>query len=187
MRSQLLPRNVQVLRDCHFAVPPGQLHMLLGANGCVLIKLDFDYDVINTDHTSGDSNMILHCTYDQLTLFHRCGKSTLLRVAGGLLQPDAGAVVTAQPAGFVFQNPDHQVVLPTAGADVAFGLGRCAVRVRCCAARVARCCGCFQAYVACSTAVGLVLLAQRYPLVSAGSARFNEHLELCSALLLSVS
>lgn len=28
------------------------------------------------------------------------------------------------PAGFVFQNPDHQVVMPTVGADVAFGLGR---------------------------------------------------------------
>ncbi len=24
--------------------------------------------------------------------------------------------------GFVFQNPDHQLVMPTVGADVAFGL-----------------------------------------------------------------
>jgi energy-coupling factor transporter ATP-binding protein EcfA2 len=67
----------------------------------------------------------------------RCGKSTLLRLAGGLLQPDAGSVATAQPAGFVFQNPDHQVVLPTAGADVAFGLGRCGLHVRGCAACLA--------------------------------------------------
>ncbi|KAL2609039.1 hypothetical protein R1flu_027612 [Riccia fluitans] len=28
------------------------------------------------------------------------------------------------PRSFVFQNPDHQVVMPTAEADVAFGLGR---------------------------------------------------------------
>lgn len=28
------------------------------------------------------------------------------------------------PCGFVFQNPDHQVVMPTVAADVAFGLGR---------------------------------------------------------------
>jgi energy-coupling factor transporter ATP-binding protein EcfA2 len=27
------------------------------------------------------------------------------------------------PRAFVFQNPDHQVVMPTVGADVAFGLG----------------------------------------------------------------
>jgi energy-coupling factor transport system ATP-binding protein len=26
------------------------------------------------------------------------------------------------PVGFVFQNPDHQLVMPTVGADVAFGL-----------------------------------------------------------------
>eukprot|EP00878_Enallax_costatus_P037749 GHUV01042713.1.p1 GENE.GHUV01042713.1~~GHUV01042713.1.p1 ORF type:complete len:134 (-),score=27.84 GHUV01042713.1:253-654(-) len=53
-----------------------------------------------------------------------CGKSTLLRVLGGLLYPDAGVVQADAPSGFVFQNPDHQVVMPTVAADVAFGLGR---------------------------------------------------------------
>ncbi|KAF6254440.1 P-loop containing nucleoside triphosphate hydrolase protein [Scenedesmus sp. NREL 46B-D3] len=53
-----------------------------------------------------------------------CGKSTLLRVLGGLLCPDAGVVQADEPSGFVFQNPDHQVVMPTVAADVAFGLGR---------------------------------------------------------------
>ncbi|GLC35940.1 hypothetical protein PLESTM_000384900 [Pleodorina starrii] len=53
-----------------------------------------------------------------------CGKSTLLKVLGGLVTPDSGLVDTDQPSGFVFQNPDHQVVMPTVAADVAFGLGR---------------------------------------------------------------
>ena len=53
-----------------------------------------------------------------------CGKSTLLRVLGGLLYPDSGSVQADAPSGFVFQNPDHQVVMPTVAADVAFGLGR---------------------------------------------------------------
>lgn len=53
-----------------------------------------------------------------------CGKSTLLRVIASLLPPDQGAVHVDLPFGFVFQNPDHQVVLPTVSADVAFGLGR---------------------------------------------------------------
>ncbi|GKE42783.1 ABC transporter I family member 10, chloroplastic [Tanacetum coccineum] len=29
-----------------------------------------------------------------------------------------------KPRSFIFQNPDHQVVMPTVEADVAFGLGR---------------------------------------------------------------
>lgn len=53
-----------------------------------------------------------------------CGKSTLLRVLGGLLNLDGGSVEADGPSGFVFQNPDHQVVMPTVAADVAFGLGR---------------------------------------------------------------
>lgn len=53
-----------------------------------------------------------------------CGKSTLLKVLGGLIWPYTGKVNADSPSGFVFQNPDHQVVMPTVGADVAFGLGR---------------------------------------------------------------
>lgn len=50
------------------------------------------------------------------------GKSTLLRSLAGLLEPQSGQVEIQQPVGFVFQNPDHQLVMPTVGADVAFGL-----------------------------------------------------------------
>lgn len=50
------------------------------------------------------------------------GKSTLLKVLAGLLQPRSGTFEIQSPVGFVFQNPDHQLVMPTVGADVAFGL-----------------------------------------------------------------
>jgi energy-coupling factor transport system ATP-binding protein len=51
-----------------------------------------------------------------------CGKSTLLRLLAGLLPRRSGTVTLRPPVGFVFQNPDHQLVMPTVGADVAFGL-----------------------------------------------------------------
>ncbi len=51
-----------------------------------------------------------------------CGKSTLLRLLAGLLPRRSGEVTLRPPVGFVFQNPDHQLVMPTVGADVAFGL-----------------------------------------------------------------
>ncbi|TAE59042.1 MAG: ABC transporter ATP-binding protein [Nostocales cyanobacterium] len=50
------------------------------------------------------------------------GKSTLLRLIAGLLSPQSGEIGISPPVGFVFQNPDHQLVMPTVGADVAFGL-----------------------------------------------------------------
>ncbi|CAH1444260.1 unnamed protein product [Lactuca virosa] len=53
-----------------------------------------------------------------------CGKSTLLKILAGLLCPTDGFVHVKKPRSFVFQNPDHQVVMPTVEADVAFGLGR---------------------------------------------------------------
>jgi energy-coupling factor transport system ATP-binding protein len=51
-----------------------------------------------------------------------CGKSTLLRLIAGLLKPDEGTVKVQSPLGFVLQNPDHQLVMPTVAADIAFGL-----------------------------------------------------------------
>ncbi|PKI79412.1 hypothetical protein CRG98_000159 [Punica granatum] len=53
-----------------------------------------------------------------------CGKSTLLRILAGLLTPTNGKVYVKRPKNYVFQNPDHQVVMPTVEADVAFGLGK---------------------------------------------------------------
>jgi energy-coupling factor transport system ATP-binding protein len=50
------------------------------------------------------------------------GKSTLLRLLVQLLPLQSGQIYLDRPVGFVFQNPDHQLVMPTVGADVAFGL-----------------------------------------------------------------
>ncbi|WP_051039890.1 energy-coupling factor ABC transporter ATP-binding protein [Synechococcus sp. PCC 7336] len=51
------------------------------------------------------------------------GKSTLLQLMSGLLEiPEGSSIQLDRPLGYVFQNPDRQLVMPTVGADVAFGL-----------------------------------------------------------------
>lgn len=62
------------------------------------------------------------------------GKSTLARMLNGLIVPKRGAVrvdgldtardgrAVRRRVGFVFQNPDVQIVYPTVAEDLAFGL-----------------------------------------------------------------
>ena len=58
------------------------------------------------------------------------GKSSLLRLVAGLVTPDSGTVrvmgrstaVGRPDTGFLFQNPDHQILFPTVGEEIAFGL-----------------------------------------------------------------
>lgn len=62
------------------------------------------------------------------------GKSTFLRLVAGLITPTTGRVEVDgySPAadrkamlsriGILFQNPDHQIIFPTVGEELAFGL-----------------------------------------------------------------
>ncbi|MBX2806737.1 MAG: energy-coupling factor ABC transporter ATP-binding protein [Hyphomicrobiales bacterium] len=62
------------------------------------------------------------------------GKTTLARMLNGLLVPSAGEVLVdgisartegakvRKLVGYVFQNPEHQIVMPTVEEDLAFGL-----------------------------------------------------------------
>ena len=46
------------------------------------------------------------------------GKSSLLRVITGLLIPQAGQVVRRGRCALVFQNPDHQLLLPSCSSEL---------------------------------------------------------------------
>jgi energy-coupling factor transport system ATP-binding protein len=50
------------------------------------------------------------------------GKSTLLRLIAGLLEPRRGRLHRAVKPALVFQNPDHQLLLPSCGTDLQLSL-----------------------------------------------------------------
>ncbi|WP_430332137.1 energy-coupling factor ABC transporter ATP-binding protein [Rhodococcus sp. ACT016] len=64
------------------------------------------------------------------------GKSTLARMINGLVTPTSGTVTVdgldtarkgrqvRRQVGFVFTDPDHQIVMPTVSEDIAFSLRR---------------------------------------------------------------
>ena len=78
----------------------------------------------------------LHLTQSRIGIVGRngSGKTSLLRVMAGLVAPSVGTVAVAgkDPArdrramlaqvGILFQNPDHQILFPTVGEELAFGL-----------------------------------------------------------------
>ena len=50
------------------------------------------------------------------------GKSTLFRLIAGLLEPQSGRINRPGKAAMVFQNPDHQLLLPSCGSDLMLGM-----------------------------------------------------------------
>ena len=50
------------------------------------------------------------------------GKSTLFRLIAGLQQPQDGRIMRRRHAALVFQNPDHQLLLPSCGSDLLLGM-----------------------------------------------------------------
>lgn len=92
------PKSKWALQDINLTISPGEYVCIVGSNGS--------------------------------------GKSTLAKLLKGLLFPTEGSVCVGkyntlhhhdqwkirQKVGFVFQNPDHQIVASTVQDDIAFGL-----------------------------------------------------------------
>jgi len=50
------------------------------------------------------------------------GKSSLLRVIAGLLEPQSGTVQHQGRCALVFQNPDHQLLLPSCSSELLLAI-----------------------------------------------------------------
>jgi biotin transport system ATP-binding protein len=86
--------------------------------------VELDRISLRRDQTQVFSGLSLRLTESRIGLIgpNGSGKSSLLRLIKGLLAPESGAVVGAPSTlGFVFQNPDHQILFPTVMEELCFG------------------------------------------------------------------
>ena len=51
-----------------------------------------------------------------------CGKSTILKLIKGILQPTNGKIKRPDNLSMVFQNPDHQILMPTCGSELILNI-----------------------------------------------------------------
>ncbi|WP_017347597.1 energy-coupling factor ABC transporter ATP-binding protein [Pantoea sp. A4] len=97
-------------------------------------------EIKDVSHSFGERNVLrnLSLNIDEKRVgivgSNGCGKSTFVRLLNGLLVPQQGDVVVdglntrkagkavRRKVGFVFQNPDNQIVLPLVEEDLAFGM-----------------------------------------------------------------
>lgn len=96
--------------------------------------------VNNVSHNYADfpvlDNISLNISEKKIAIIgaNGSGKSTFVRMLNGLIKPTKGKITIEnidinknikeirQKVGFVFQNPDNQIVFPTVEEDIAFGL-----------------------------------------------------------------
>ena len=53
-----------------------------------------------------------------------CGKSTLLKLINGIIKPTKGTVECNANFGMVFQNPDHQILMPNCWSELLININQ---------------------------------------------------------------
>ena len=52
------------------------------------------------------------------------GKSTMLKLINGLLKPSKGVINNRANVGMVFQNPDHQILMPNCRSELLLNINQ---------------------------------------------------------------
>ena len=53
-----------------------------------------------------------------------CGKSTILKLISGIIKPKNGIIISKANTGMVFQNPDHQILMPNCRSELLININQ---------------------------------------------------------------
>ncbi len=112
--------------------------------------IEFDQAVVATPHSQALKGVSLTLSERRVGVVgpNGAGKSTLVKLLNGLVLPTSGRVLVdgldtrrdlkavRRRVGFVFQNPENQIVYPIVREDLAFGLKPLGLDAAECARRV---------------------------------------------------
>ena len=78
-----------------------------------------------------DKNVINNCSFSlnkaglwMIVGKNGSGKSTLLKLINGILQPSKGVIHNLANVGMVFQNPDHQILMPNCRSELLLNINQ---------------------------------------------------------------
>ena len=76
-----------------------------------------------------DENTIKNCNFSvnrpglwMIIGSNGCGKSTLFKLAQGIILPNSGSIERPSIISMVFQNPDHQILMPTCMSELILNI-----------------------------------------------------------------
>ena len=81
-----------------------------------------------TDHVINNCNFSINKTGLWMIVGKNgSGKSTLLKLINGLLKPSNGVINNLADVGMVFQNPDHQILMPNCRSELLLNINQKAI------------------------------------------------------------
>jgi len=86
---------------------------------------------VSFSYPGNKENLISHCNFSikkpgfwMVVGKNGSGKSTLLKLINGIIKPQNGVIDTNANVGMVFQNPDHQILMPNCRSELLININQ---------------------------------------------------------------
>jgi len=90
-----------------------------------------DFKDVTFSYPGNNENLIFKCNFSinkpgfwMVVGKNGSGKSTLLKLINGIIKPKNGTINSTANTGMVFQNPDHQILMPNCRSELLININQ---------------------------------------------------------------